>query len=78
MCAIHVFCIFFLNFSVLSCFVFNFCVRSSDDYVSARCDDSMGWLEAELVKASEIQTEKLGGSKGQKAEGKVFNRILGS
>ena len=46
------------------------------DYVSAGIDESMDWLEAELAKAYEIQTQKLGGSKQQKAEGKVLNRIL--
>ena len=47
-----------------------------DDYVSAGSDESMDWLEAELAKAYEIQTQKLGGSKEQKVEGKVLNRIL--
>ena len=47
-----------------------------DDYVSAGSDESMDWLEAELAKTYEIQTQKLGGSKGQKPEGKVLNRIL--
>ena len=37
----------------------------------------MDWLKAELSKAYEIQTQKLGGSKGQKAEGKVLNMISG-
>ena len=36
----------------------------------------MDWLEAELAKAYEIQTQKLGGSKKQKAEGKVLNWIF--
>jgi hypothetical protein len=47
-----------------------------DDYVSAGSDESMDWLETELAKAYEIQTQKLGGSKGHKVEGKVLNRIL--
>ena len=46
-----------------------------DDYVSAGSDESMHWLEAELAEAYEIQTQKLGESKGQKEEGKVLNRI---
>ena len=36
----------------------------------------MDWLEAELTKAYEIQTQKLGGSMEQKVEGKVLNRTL--
>ena len=47
-----------------------------DDYVSASSDESMDWLEAELTKAYEIQTQKLGAGKQQKTEGKVLNIIV--
>ena len=36
----------------------------------------MDWYQAELAKTYEIQTQKLGGATGQKAEGKILNRIL--
>ena len=36
----------------------------------------MSWLEAELEKAYEIKTQKLGLAKGHKAEGKVLNRLI--
>lgn len=36
----------------------------------------MDWLEAELAKAYEIQTQKLGEGKQRKTEGKVLNIIL--
>ena len=47
-----------------------------DDYVSARSDESMDWLEAELATAYEIQTQKLGTGKHQKIEGTNLNIIL--
>ena len=47
-----------------------------DDYVSAGSGESMDWLEVELAKAYEIQTQNIGSGKHQKAEGKVLNRIL--
>jgi hypothetical protein len=47
-----------------------------DDYVSACTEESLAWLEAELEKAYEIKTQKLGSGPGCKLEGKVQNRIL--
>jgi hypothetical protein len=47
-----------------------------DDYVSAGSETSMTWLEQELSKAYEIQTQKLGMGDGCQREGKVLNRIL--
>ena len=47
-----------------------------DDYVSAGTEESLAWLEAELEKAYEIKTQKLGNGPGCKLEGKVLNRIL--
>ena len=47
-----------------------------DDYVTAGSDGWMDCLEAELSKAYEIQTQKLGGGKQQKTEGKVLHSIL--
>ena len=47
-----------------------------DDYVAAGDDASLRWLEDELSKAYELQSQSLGlGEKGQK-EGKVLNRII--
>ena len=43
---------------------------------SAGSSESMLWLETELAKAYEIQTQKLGGIGDAKSEGKVLNRIL--
>ena len=47
-----------------------------DDYVSAGDEESMKWLEDELAKAYEIQSQKLGMSKDFHQEGKVLNRII--
>ena len=47
-----------------------------DDYVSAGDETSMTWLEQELSKAYEIQTQKQGMGKVCQPEGKVLNRIL--
>ena len=47
-----------------------------DDYVSAGDDTSMTWLEAELSKAYDIQTQKLSTVNDMQQEGKVLDRIL--
>ena len=47
-----------------------------DDYVSAGDDISMAWLEDELSKAYEIQTQKLGMEKENQQERTVLNRII--
>ena len=47
-----------------------------DDYVSSSTVEAMSWLEAELEKAYEIKTQKLGKADGYKAEGKVLNRVI--
>ena len=47
-----------------------------DDYVSGGDEESMRWLEDELAKAYEIQTQKLGMSKDFQQEGQVLNRII--
>ena len=47
-----------------------------DDYASAGDDISMAWLEEELSKAYEIQTQKLGMDKDNQHEGQVLNRII--
>ena len=47
-----------------------------DDYVSAGDTDSLRWLEDELSKAYELQSQKLGRESDQQLEGKVLNRIV--
>ena len=47
-----------------------------DDYVSAGDGESKTWLEEELAKAYEIQTQKLGTSKNIEQESKVLNLII--
>ena len=47
-----------------------------DDYVSAGTKESLAWLKAELEKAYEIKTQKLGDGPGHKLEGQALNRIL--
>ena len=47
-----------------------------DDYVSSGSSDSMRWLESELSKAYELQSQKLGEEGDCQLEGKVLNRIL--
>ena len=47
-----------------------------DAYVSAGDESSMTWLETELAKAYEIQTQKLGMKKEHQQEGKVLNRLI--
>ena len=47
-----------------------------DDYVSAGNTSDLDWLEAELSKAYEIQTQRLGEGNNCQQEGKVLNRIL--
>ena len=47
-----------------------------DDYVSAGEDSSMNWMEGELSKAYELQSQRLSADKGGKIEGKVLNRII--
>ena len=47
-----------------------------DDYVSAGDEASMKWMEQELAKAYEIQTQKLSMGKDCQHEGKVLNRII--
>ena len=47
-----------------------------DDYVSAGEQGDLDWLELELQKAYEIQTQKIGPGKDQDREGKVLNRIV--
>ena len=47
-----------------------------DDYVSAGGAEAMAWLESELEKAYEIQTQKLSDAADCKTEGKVLNRIV--
>lgn len=45
-----------------------------DDYVSSGMQGDLDWLEAELEKSYEIQTQKLGLGTGFDKEGKVLNR----
>ena len=47
-----------------------------DDYVSSGHSKDLDWLEAELSKAYEIKTQRLGIGKGLMCEGKVLNRVL--
>ena len=47
-----------------------------DDYVSAGAPDDLQWLEEELGKSYELQTQKLGDAEGMQLEGKVLNRIV--
>ena len=47
-----------------------------DGYVSAGNDESLKWLDAELSKAYELQSQKIGVGKGSQTEGKVLNRIV--
>ena len=47
-----------------------------DDYFSSGHESSMTWLETELVKAYEIQTQKLGMGKDYQQEGTVLNRLI--
>ena len=47
-----------------------------DDYVSTGMQEDLDWLELELQKAYEIQTQKVGPGKEQDSEGKVLNRIV--
>ena len=47
-----------------------------DDYVSAGSDESMDWLEGELSKAYELQSQRLTAVTSGKTEGKVLNRIV--
>ena len=47
-----------------------------DDYVSAGSSEAMAWMESELEKAYEIQTQKLSDAQDCKTEGKVLNRIV--
>ena len=47
-----------------------------DDYVSSGMQGDLNWLEMELEKAYEIQTQKLGPYSGLDKEGKVLNRIV--
>ena len=47
-----------------------------DDYVSSGDDQDLSWLEAELEKAYELKTQRLGTGIGSKLEGKVLNRVL--
>ena len=51
-------------------------VVHGDDYVSAGEPKQLDWLEAELSKAYEIQTQRIGFGKNDNSEGKVLNRIL--
>ena len=51
-------------------------LEHGNDYVSAGDDVLMAWLEDELSKAYEIQTQKLGTDKENQPEGKVLNRII--
>ena len=44
--------------------------------MSAGNDESLKCLEAELSKAYELQSQKLGVGKGDQAEGKVLNLII--
>ena len=55
------------------------CIRTlvhGDDYVSAGDGADLDWLEIELGKAYEIQTQIIGKGAGCQPEGKVLNRIL--
>ena len=47
-----------------------------DDYVASGSSADLEWFEAELMKAYEIQTQRLGFAKGRPREAKVLNRIL--
>ena len=47
-----------------------------DDYVSTGLQTDLDWLETELSKAYEIQTQKVGPGSNQDKEGKVLNRIV--
>ena len=51
-------------------------LEHGDDYVSAGNASSMTWLETELAKAHEIQTQKMGIGKDYQQEGKVLNRPI--
>ena len=47
-----------------------------DDYVSGGDPEELEWLETELAKEYEIQTQKIGFGKDKQEEGKVLNRII--
>ena len=47
-----------------------------NDYVSAGDESAMTWLETELAKACQIQTQKLGVRKDYQQEGNVLNRLI--
>ena len=47
-----------------------------DDSVSTGLQTDLDWLETELSKAYEIQTQKVGPGSNQDKEGKVLNRIV--
>ena len=51
-------------------------LQHGDDYVSAGNEESLKWLEAELSKAYELQSQARGVGKGSQTEGKVLNRII--
>ena len=44
--------------------------------MSSGDDQDLSWLEAELEKAYELKTQRLGTGIGSKLEGKVLNRVL--
>ena len=47
-----------------------------DGHESTGTVEAVSWLSAELEKAHEIKTQKLGGAEGYKVEGKVLNRVI--
>ena len=47
-----------------------------DDYVSSGLQGNLDWLDKELQKAYEIQTQKVGVGENMDREGKVLNRIV--
>ena len=47
-----------------------------DDYFSSGQADQLDWVEAELKKKYEIQSQRIGGGAGREVEGKILNRIV--
>ena len=47
-----------------------------DDYMLSGFEEDLTWFEAELSKAFDIKTQRIGGEKDCKEEGKVLNRVI--